>query len=66
MKSESEKSAAKVEPHTNIRYNYIMPRHFSNLWNGPKSFNKKDITVEQKINKIIQNIKFWIWAIFKK
>jgi len=43
-----------------------MPRHFSNLWNSPKSFNKKDITVEQKIDKIIQNIKFWLWGIFKK
>ena len=66
MKSAPEKSAAKVEPHANIRYNYYMPRHFSNLWNSPKSFNKKDITVEQKIDKIIQNIKFWLWGIFKK
>ena len=43
-----------------------MPRHFFKLWNSPKSFNKKDITAEQKIDKIIQNIKFWLWAIFKK
>ena len=43
-----------------------MPRHFSNLWNNPKSYNNKDIKVEQKIDKIIQDIKFKIWAIFKK
>ena len=43
-----------------------MPRHFSNLWSSPKSFNKKDIRVEQKIDNIIQNIKFKIWCIFKK
>lgn len=53
-------------PYLNIEYNYIMPRHFSNLWNSPKSFNKKDINVEQKIDNIIQKIKFKIWCIFKK
>ena len=43
-----------------------MPRHFFKLWNSPKSFNKKDITVEQKIDKIIESIKFKLWSIFKK
>jgi len=60
------KSAAKVEPYTNIRYNYYMPRHFFNLSNSPKSYNTKDIIVEQKIDKIIQGIKFWLWTKFKK
>ena len=43
-----------------------MPRHFFNLSNSPKSFNKKDIRVEQKIDKTIQGIKFWLWTKFKK
>jgi len=60
------KSAAELEAYINIRYNYYMPRHFSNLWNSPKSFNKKDITVEQKIDKIIQYIKFKLWFIFRR
>ena len=60
------KCAENERPYLNIEYNYIMPRHFFNLWNSPKSFNKKDISVEQKIDNIIQKIKFKIWSIFKK
>ena len=43
-----------------------MPRHFYKLWNSPKSYNNKDITVEQKIDDIIQSIKFKFWQLFKK
>ena len=64
--SAKKKCAENERPYLNIEYNYIMPRHFSNLWKSPKSFNKKDIRVEQKIDNIIQNIKFKIWCIFKK
>ena len=43
-----------------------MPRHFYKLWNSPKSFNKRDTSVEQKIDNIIQKIKFKLWSFFKK
>lgn len=43
-----------------------MPRHFSKLWNSPKSYNSKDIKLEQKIYSAIDSIKFWLWSIFKK
>ena len=43
-----------------------MPRHFFNLSNSPKSYNNKDIKVEQKIDRMIQSIKFKLWYIFKK
>ena len=63
----AKKSAPKIRtPYLNIRYNYIMARNFYKLWNSPKSYNSKDIRVEQKIDNIIQSIKFKIWCIFKK
>ena len=43
-----------------------MPRHFFKLWNSPKRYNNKEAKVEQKIDDIIQSIKFKIWCIFKK
>ena len=60
------KCAENKRPYLNIEYNYIMPRHFFKLWNSPKSYNNKDLEVEQKIDNIIQKIKFKLWSFFKK
>ena len=62
----AKKCAENKRPYLNIRYNYIMPRHFFKLWNSPKRYDNKEAKVEQKIDNIIQSIKFKIWCIFKK
>jgi len=49
-----------------MMYNYNMARHFFKLWNSPKSYNNKDLKVEQKIERFIQKIKFKLWSLFRK